>query len=104
MTYKKLRTDLERELLLTLIVGMKRNKISDKRAQMISKSFLQIMKSTDDKRELVNRVSILCQTYPEIVDGYLKTARKFEEEETSIKLLEVKAYLEEETLNIAILN
>lgn len=99
MTYKTLKNDFEREMLTTLILGLKLKRIDSTRAQKISKGVMEVLKKSQESSELINKVSILCQEFPEIIEGYLKIARKYEDEMVKERMPQIKAILSAEIVN-----
>lgn len=93
MTYQKLKTNIEKELLMVLIMGLRHDNISKARAKIISSVLLKVIKGSTSSDDVLDKFSKLCQVYPEMVDPYIKVAKKYEEEDKSERLSNLRINL-----------
>ncbi len=86
MTYQTLKTNIERELLMVLILGLRHNNISKPRAKEVTKQLLKVLRGTDSTQEVLDNISRICQIFPELIDPYIKVAKKYEEEDVKERI------------------
>lgn len=80
MSYKKLQTNFERELLLSLIISLRSGKISSKKAKLIAGEFLTVLKNETTIEGFMSSLSKKAEFYPEIREAFLKAATEYEKE------------------------
>lgn len=94
MTYKNLKTNLERELLMVLILGLRHHNISNERAKDVARNLLGVLKTKNSSEEVLESLAKICQTFPELIDPYIKVAKKYEEEDVKERISRVLVSLE----------
>lgn len=102
MTYAKLKTNIERELLMVLIMGLRYKKISSIRAKEVSRKMLETLKTSSTSIEALDSISKICERYPELVEPYIKVAKKYEEEDKQQKLNGISFYLQSGDVDIVL--
>ena len=103
MTYETLKTDFEREMILMFVLLMRKNKISDLRARLISKAFLDVLKISNGCKEFLNNLSRICPQYPEIIEAFIKVSNNYENVSVKDKLSNSKFYLQKGQIDAALL-
>ncbi len=93
MTYKKLQTNFERELLFCLIFNMKKGQITRERGQQVSREFLQVLKNETTIEGFMQNLSRKAEFYPEIREAFLIVAEEFEAENIKENLIIVRERL-----------
>ena len=90
MTIKTLQTNFERELLFHIIFQIKKDRISNGRAQEVSKEFLKVLIREDTVEGFMESIAKLTPYYPEIREAFLTIITQYEKETVEEKLREVR--------------
>ncbi len=93
MSYKKLQTNFERELLLSLIISLRSGKISSKKAKLIAGEFLTVLKNETTVEGFMSSLSKKAEFYTEIREAFLKAAAEYEKEMVDEKIGNVRNML-----------
>ncbi len=89
-TYKK---DIERELMVKIIMGLRHGSLSQKKAQTIAQEYLVLMsaKNTDELFECMGK---LIEKYAEMLEVYIKTASEYFNQKKEYVLSEARKYMQ----------
>lgn len=79
MTYKKLKTNFERELLFQIIQNLRKEKLTHDKAQSLAKEFLPLLKA-ESSEEFIKSLAKLAETHNEILEAYLIAVKDYEKE------------------------
>lgn len=93
MTYNKLKTNFERELIVRVITNLRRKNISEVRAKKIAQVFLPTLKS-ESAEEFCEELSKLGRHYPEIMEAFIVTFTQYEKETVTTNLQRIRAEFE----------
>ncbi len=83
---------VEKDLLLEIMVHLKESKISMDEAQHLAKDFLSVL-PIQDKQDLLQKMKQLGEKYEEAQSVFLKYAKPEEEDERNRKLEAIAAHL-----------
>jgi len=78
-------TEVENDLLAEIIKNLEQNKITDEQAKKQARDFLALLPIAD-KKDLLNKLSLLRQSNKETSEVYLRYAKSYEEEDRLKKL------------------
>lgn len=92
MTYKTLQTTFERELLYHIITNVRERRLTGTGAKEIAGSFLPLLNSVTVE-EFIEKLSKLSRSHNEIREAFIVTVSKYEKEELTKKLIEVRSEL-----------
>lgn len=92
MELKTLQTNFERELLFQIISNLRHDKLTKSRAKNVAKAFLPTLKLNDAEEFILNNAK-LSEFYPEILEAFLVSVKKYEEETKLNKLNLVRVKL-----------
>jgi hypothetical protein len=71
--YKK---DIERELMIKIIIGLRHGKITERKAEELAKEYMSLV-SVQSTEELFRGLSQKIEKHSEILEVYLKTATEY---------------------------
>lgn len=79
MTFKKLKTNFERELLFQIIQNLRKERLTHDSAQSLAKEFLPLLRS-ETSEDFINKVSKLSEKHPEILEAFLISVKDYEKD------------------------
>lgn len=74
--FEQFKKDVERELMVKIIMGLRHGRISQRKAEILAQEYLQIS-SVSNTDELFRQMSQLIEQYSEMLEVYLKTATEY---------------------------
>lgn len=89
MTYKKLQSTFQKELLYQIITNLRNKKLSHNRAKRTAQVFLPVLKSEDEKIFL-DALTKLSYSYPEILEASIVAVGEYEKEKIIEELIRVR--------------
>lgn len=92
-TTKQFIDQVQRDLLISMVMSLRHGKISEDRAQQLARDFMEVKKS-DTLEDFVQELSKLIPDYPEAHEVYIKHAPAFYETMTKNKLSHMREYFE----------
>lgn len=102
MTYKQLQTNFERELLLHLVLGLRRERISNERSKKIASEFLKILRAETTVDGFRDKLSKISQFYPEIREAFLTTFEDYEKDLKNVRLQQASEYIKNGEIDLAL--
>lgn len=100
-TLKDYKNDIERELMVKVILGLRHGNITKEKAQDIATEYLKLRESTDIE-QLFSNMSRLFNEYSEVLEVYLKTASKYFSDKTNLLLFEGRKYMNLRQYDLAV--
>ncbi|MDO8269534.1 MAG: hypothetical protein Q7T54_02585 [Candidatus Levybacteria bacterium] len=94
MTYQKLQTTVQRELLYQIITNLRNKRLSHSRAKRTAQVFLPILKS-EDVSIFLNALTKISYSYPEILEASIVAVGAYEKEKVTAGLSSVRNFLQE---------
>lgn len=85
MTYKKLQTTFERELIFEIVMNLRKGTLSYEGSKRIAKAFMPVIKN-QTAEDFIKSLMVLCRYFPEITDAFIKAYGEFEKEDTALTL------------------
>ena len=98
MTFKKLKTNFERELLFQIIQNLRKNKLTHDDAQNLAKEFLTLVNSGTSEEFMV-KLSRLSETHAEILEAFIVTVGDYEKDHISECLKTARKNIDLLTIN-----
>ncbi|HRN96135.1 MAG TPA: hypothetical protein PLD54_01675 [Candidatus Levybacteria bacterium] len=74
--FEEFKKDIERELMVKIIMGLRYGKISQSKAETLAQEYLELMEVSNTD-ELFTNMSKLIERYSEMLEVYLKTATEY---------------------------
>ncbi len=91
--FQEFKQDIERELMIKIIIGLRHGKISQSRAQKLAQEYLNLTNASNAD-ELFNNMSKIIERYSEILEVYIKTATEYFDQKREYVLSEARKYLQ----------
>jgi hypothetical protein len=99
--FNEFKKDIERELMIKIIMGLRYGKISQQKAEVLAKEYLELM-SVSNTDELFTDMSKLIEKYSEILDVYIKTATEYFSQKKEELLRTGRHYMQQEQYDHAV--
>jgi hypothetical protein len=99
---KTITTDVERDLLTTIIEHLKSHSLKGEDARKLAREFLTLL-PLQNKKDLLEKLYKLSQTHTETKSIYLKYAQPYEEEERQKKLTLMSEHIKNGQIQNAII-
>lgn len=100
-TLNEFKNDVERELMVKVIMGLRHGKISKEKAQSIAREYIKLREAENSEQLFENMASLIIK-YSEILDVYLKTASEYFMYKTNQLLNEGRKYMKIEQYDLAV--
>lgn len=94
-------TDVEKELLQTIITNLKSDSMNVEQGRQLAREFLSLL-PMQDKKDLLEKLLTFSQKHAEAKGMYLKVAKPFEEEERLKKLEQMSQHIQSGNIEHAI--
>ena len=91
--FEEFKKDVEREIMIKIIMGLRYGKISQKKAEVLAQEYTRLMqfKNTD---ELFSQMANIVEKYSEMLEVYLKVASEYFSQKKEYVLSETRRYLQ----------
>lgn len=99
--FNDFKRDIERELMIKIIIGLRHGKISQAKAQKLAQEYLVIMKAVNSD-ELFTNMGKLVGMYSEILEVYLKTANEYFTQKKEELLRAGRKYMQQAQYDVAV--
>lgn len=94
-------TDVEKELLLSIIKNIKEQRLTEEQGRKLAKEFLSLLPMRD-KEDLLSKLLSFSQKHVEAKQAYIKVAKPHEEEERLKKLEMMSQHIQNGNIEHAI--
>lgn len=101
-TLEQLVRDIKQDLLVEVIVDMKKTELSLDQARQLAKDFLGILPPVN-KEELIQKLGSLGKLYKEVRTIFIKYAKLFDEEKRTYLREQAHRFLEKRNISYALL-
>lgn len=87
-----LKQQLEREMMVKIIIGLRHGKLSQEKAQTLAREYLAVT-NTHSEEEMLSKLFLLIERYAEMLDVYVKVAAQFFAEQKERVLADTRTFL-----------
>lgn len=87
-----IKQQLEREMMVKIIIGLRHGKLSQEKAQVLAREYLAVT-NTHSEEEMLSKLFLLIERYAEMLDVYVKVASQFFADQKEKILLEARSLL-----------
>lgn len=90
--FEQFKKDFKQDLLICVVMNMKHGKLSEAASRMMVRRILSIL-NAESEASTFTKINKLSETYPAILDIFIKRGYEFDERERDAKLNEITLYL-----------
>ncbi len=90
--FSRFKNNFKQDLLILVVICLKHKSMSEKASRTMVRKLIEILEN-QDAYESLQQINKLCETYPEILDIFLKRGHEFDEVESRDKVNEINIYL-----------
>ena len=91
--FDEFKKDVEREIMIKIIIGLRYGKISQKKAEVLAQEYTRLMQLTSAD-ELFSQMAHIITQYTEMLEVYLKVASEYFSQKKEYVLSEARKYLQ----------
>lgn len=99
--FNDFKKDIERELMIKIIIGLRHGNISQAKAQRLAQEYLSVT-NAENSEELFTNMGKLVEKYSEILEVYLKTANEYFDQKKDSLLQAGRKYMHQAQYDVAV--